>query len=202
MSEDRTPRRRARSLPQEIPRTLLIHPWIDPIVDRRGHDPRSLYVEHFWLGVIGPTATWLLRRLAAHFDGQPSGGDIDVRALAESLGLSVVKGPSSPFGRALQRCVMFGAARPVSDDGTGWEVRRRLPTVAQRHLRKLPVAVQQLHESWNKTTIPRDSLVRAHRLAAAMAENGDTPNVVEAQLLVLGIAPGAASAACDHLRGA
>jgi hypothetical protein len=30
-------------------------PWIDPVVDRRGHDPRSTYVEQFWLGTLGPS---------------------------------------------------------------------------------------------------------------------------------------------------
>ena len=44
---------------------VRITPWIDPVVDRRGHDPRSSYVEQFWLGTLGPTATWLVRRLVA-----------------------------------------------------------------------------------------------------------------------------------------
>jgi hypothetical protein len=28
---------------------VRITPWIDPPDDRRGHDPRSTYVELFWL---------------------------------------------------------------------------------------------------------------------------------------------------------
>ena len=46
-----------------LPATVRVAPWDDPVVDRRGHDPRSAYVEQFWLSVLGPTATWLLRRL-------------------------------------------------------------------------------------------------------------------------------------------
>src|SRR5262245_33165362 len=35
---------------------IRITPWIDPVVDRRGHDPRSTYVEQFWLGTLGPAS--------------------------------------------------------------------------------------------------------------------------------------------------
>lgn len=37
-------------------RVITVRPWIDPVVDEHGHDPRSRYVERFWLGVLGPTA--------------------------------------------------------------------------------------------------------------------------------------------------
>lgn len=36
--------------------TLSVTRWHDPIVDERGYEPRSGYVERFWLPVIGPTA--------------------------------------------------------------------------------------------------------------------------------------------------
>ena len=29
-------------------------PWPDPVIDEVGHDPRSAYVETFWLAVLGP----------------------------------------------------------------------------------------------------------------------------------------------------
>ena len=72
--------------------TLHVSAWADPVLDRVGHDPRSAYVEQFWLGVLGPTATWLLRRLVAGFDHRPDGYELDVAATARSLGLSVAKG--------------------------------------------------------------------------------------------------------------
>ena len=44
---------------------LRIEAWDDPIVDRLGHDPRSTYVETYWLGTLWtptPTAsTWTSR---------------------------------------------------------------------------------------------------------------------------------------------
>ena len=44
----------------EVPATLAVLPWADPVIDPIGHDPRSRYVELFWLGVLGPTATTML----------------------------------------------------------------------------------------------------------------------------------------------
>ncbi len=34
---------------------LRVEPWDDPLVDRLGHDPRSTYTEHYWLGILGPS---------------------------------------------------------------------------------------------------------------------------------------------------
>ena len=45
--------------------TLRVTRWHDPIVDERGYEPRSGYVERFWLGILGPSTTLLLRRFAA-----------------------------------------------------------------------------------------------------------------------------------------
>ncbi len=107
-----------------LPASVRITPWVDPVVDRRGHDPRSAYVEQFWLSVLGPTATWLLRRLVAGFDHQPDGYDLDVGDTARGLGLSVAKGMASPFAKALQRCAMFGVVNRLTES---WVVRRRVP---------------------------------------------------------------------------
>ena len=52
--------------PMDIPTTqqlLMVVPWLDPVVDSVGYEVRSQYVELFWLNVLGPTATWILRRL-------------------------------------------------------------------------------------------------------------------------------------------
>lgn len=34
---------------------LHVVAWVDPVIDELGHDPRSHYVEHYWLGVLGPS---------------------------------------------------------------------------------------------------------------------------------------------------
>ena len=175
---------------------VIIRPWIDPVVDDDGHDPRSRYVETFWLGVLGPTATWLVRRLAAGLDRSPEGYELDLGATAQAMGLSFTEGRTSPFSRALQRCVMFGIAHPIP---RGLAVRRRIPAVAHRHLRRLPDEVRAAHDDWQRTTITLDDLSRAHRLAMAMVDVGDEVEVVEHQLVALGVGRVVAAEVADNV---
>ena len=145
--------------------TVTIRPWIDAIVDARGHDPRSTYVERYWVATIEPSAAWIMRRFADEFD-----------ATARSLGMSFRRREQSPFGRALQRCVMFGLIRPSAD---GYEVRRRLPNVPFRQLRRLPEALQDDHPAWARLSSScerRDlerTLVEAGVPPAAAARAGE-----------------------------
>ena len=173
---------------------VRITPWIDPVVDQRGHDPRSSYVERFWLGTLGPTATWLVRRLVAGFDDQPDGYELDLATTAQMLGLSYSKGASSAFAKAFGRCIMFGLAHQRSD---GYAVRRLLPDVARRHLSRMPNVLQQEHERWLESARGHrlDVLQRARSLAVAMLDAGDDAEVVESQLVTVGMpAPTAAEA--------
>jgi hypothetical protein len=178
--------------PPPLPPTVRITPWIDPVVDSRGHDPRSAYVEQFWLSILGPTATWIMRRLVAGFDDHPEGYDLDVDHTARALGVSVAKGSASPFARSIQRCVVFGMAAPRAD---GWTVRRRMPAISQRHLGRLPEPLQRRHADWASTTVTLAELERAHALATAMVGAGDDPGVVAAQLVAVGVSPAAAEEA-------
>ena len=155
----------ARPVDPPLPRLVQVVPWDDPVVDRRGHDPRSAYVEQFWLSVLGPTATWLLRRLVAGFDHHPAGYELVVADAARGLGLSVSKGMASPFAKALQRCVMFGVVNRLSER---WIVRRRVPPISQRHLLRLPPALQRAHEQWTAHDDPP-----RHAGAGAHAGPGD-----------------------------
>src|SRR2546423_10013711 len=79
---------------------LTIRPWPDPVIDALGFDPRSRYVEQFWLGILGPSTTWLLRRLAAGLEAEPSGFDLQLAETARALGLGAHGGRHSPFVRA------------------------------------------------------------------------------------------------------
>src|SRR5215217_7591675 len=95
---------------------LEIKPWPDPVIDRMGHDPRSPYVERFWLSILGPSTTWLLRRLAAGFEASPTGFVLDLGDTARALGLGNRRGPNSPFTRALVRCRQFGFAQHQGEE--------------------------------------------------------------------------------------
>ena len=175
---------------------IEVRSWIDPLVDEHGHDPRSEYVETFWLGVLGPTATWLLRRFAAGLERQPDGFALDLTATAAAMGLSFRSGRSSAFSKALQRCVMFGLAHQLPDGGLA--VRRRVPDVAHRHLRRLPHDVQRQHHEWQTTAVRLDAVSRAHRFAMAMLEVGDDPMLVESQLRALGVTSAVAEQVADN----
>jgi hypothetical protein len=174
---------------------ISITAWFDPVIDDSGYDPRSTYVETFWLGVLGPTATWLIRRLAAGLDRHPDGYRIDLRHLAREMGLSYSAQRASPFAKALNRCVMFGVAHPTAD---GLAVRRRIPPVAVRHLRRMTRHLQVAHDDWDETHIAADALTRAHRLAIAMVDVGDDVAIIESQLVALGVPRATASAAADN----
>ena len=161
--------------------------------------PASSYVEQFWLGTLGPTATWLVRRLVAGFDGHPDGYDLDSPSTAQALGLSYSKGASSAFAKAFGRCIMFGLAHQRSD---GYAVRRLLPDVARRHLARLPEAVQRDHERWLEAARCHrlEVLQRARSLALAMLDAGDDASVIEPQLVAVGIPPTTAAEAVELLR--
>jgi len=175
--------------------TITIRPWIDPLVDDGGHDPRSRYVEVFWLGVLGPTATWLVRRLSTGLTENPDGYTVDLAATAKMMGLSYSTGRSSPFSKALQRCTMFGLAHQTSD---GLAIRRRIPTVAHRHLRRMPPEVQAEHAEWERSITSSDDIGRAHQIAIAMLDAGDDADAIERQLVAVGVSDAVAAEVADN----
>jgi hypothetical protein len=104
---------------------------------------RSSYVDLFWLGILGPSSTVLLRRLANGLEHSPDGYRLPIVDTARSLGLGPPKSRNSPFIRALHRCVVFRVARFVGPDV---EVRRKVPTLHAAQLRRLPESLQAAHE--------------------------------------------------------
>ena len=123
--------------------------WNDPVVDTTGFPADHPYVEMFWLPVLGPTATWLLRRLASGLAAAPQGYEIDTGDLARALGVSHAGGRTSPFGRAVHRCTMFGVAQHVSLAPLPvLAVRRVVPQVSRRHLERLPYSLTSVHHDW------------------------------------------------------
>ena len=180
--------------------TVVLRPFVDPVVDAHGYDPRSTYVELFWLGVLGPSSVWLLRRVATGFDAWPDGFELDVQDTADALGLAAGH-RNSAFTRTVMRVVQFGMARLVDD---GIEVRRRLPPLSARHLARLPVSLRQAHRGWAAAGHGDGDERREHERAAAAAASllaiGDEPDLVERSLQAMGIRPHlAAQAVAWHL---
>jgi hypothetical protein len=164
--------------------TLTITPWADPVIDGLGHDPRSAYVEQFWLGILGPSTTWLLRRLAAGLDHEPDGFDLPLADTARALGLGTRGGRHSPFLRAVGRACQFGLAHPVGS--TGMAVRRHVPPLTRHQVSRLPAATQRAHESWQaddlRAATGEHHRRRARRLALSLVELGEDPDATERQL--------------------
>ena len=125
---------------------LRIVPWVDPVADPHGVHPCSRYVELYWLGIIGPSTTWLLRRLSYGLEMHPAGLDLDLVEMARSLGLGERMGKNSPFRRALQRLCTFELARPHGPGGPGRP--HPHPAAALRHLSRLPASLQASHRRW------------------------------------------------------
>lgn len=112
--------------------------WDDPVVRRIGFAHDHPYVESHWLPVLGPTATWLLRRLATGVLDRPGGLAVDAGLLAASIGVARGGGHGGAFGRALQRCVMFGVARIERDGAVPLlAVRTHVPPLSRRQLERL-----------------------------------------------------------------
>jgi len=180
-----------------VPETLRIVPWTDPVIDTLGHDPRSWYVEQFWLGIIGPTSTWLLRRIVAGFDSEPEGFDMQLDDVARGLGLGGGEGRHSPFQRALSRCVTFHMARRLGPGALG--VRRRIPPLPLRHLSRLPPSLQTLHAEWSESQARTgghdEARDRARRLAVKLLDIGTDRHSVELQLVRWRVPPAVAGEA-------
>jgi len=164
---------------------LAVRPWPDEVVDALGFDPRSSYVETFWLGILGPSTTWLLRRLVAGFDEHPDGFDLPLAEMARQLGLGERGGRHSPFLRAITRTVQFDVARMEADGALG--VRRRLPPLQRRQILRLPPGLQAAHERWQEAELGvapgAEQRRRSRLLALSLVELGEDLDGTERQLL-------------------
>lgn len=162
---------------------LYIIPWETDSDAKAGHDPRSAYVEHFWLGTLGPTTTWFLRYCASELDGA-DGAAVELNEVAARLGIGHRGGANSPMNRAVVRACRFRAARPAGP-GT-LEVRRRLPTLNHRQLQRLPAEAQRRHELFmmaaTATSGVEEQRRKARRLALGLIECGDGYDDAELQL--------------------
>jgi len=164
--------------------TLTIRPWPDPVIDEVGHDPRSAYVERFWLGVLGPSAIWLLRRLAAGLELEPAGFDLPLADTARAIGIGG-SGQSSSFARTLGRICQFELARIELPSAVA--VRRKLPPLARRHLTRLPASLQDEHRRWQEVDARTPELARqrrrARKLAMSLVALGEDIEGTERQLI-------------------
>ena len=180
---------------------IQVMPWPDPVLDTIGHDPRSWYVETFWLPTLGPTSLLLLRHLADRFETDPKGIDLPVSDTSAALGLGARDGQNSPLVRSLNRLQQFELA--CSDGDRTIAVRRTLPPVHRRHVRRLPTALQARHAEWVEEQAVRPVELarrRARRFALTLLAQGEPIDAVERALHAGGFHPALAHEAVRWAR--
>ena len=175
-----------------------ILPWRDPSVDPTGHDPRSHYAESFWLPVLGPSTLWLLRHLAYRFDLEPDGFTLDLQESSAALGIRSNGGRNNAFHRSIGRLVGFNMGRVVGEQTL--EVRRLMPWLHGGQIRRLPERRQHLHHAQQAER--EQNRLEDHRRAAHVAQTllqlGDSPDLVEQQLVAWGVEPRTAHTAVNE----
>ena len=182
-----------------IEKTLVVVPWLDPIVDEVGFDVFSRYAEMFWLPVMGPSAMWIMRRIVMGFAEFPGGYEMDTQEIALAVGLSFTQGANCPFSRALRRCQWFGAAQSVQG---GLAVRIKLPPVSRRQIQRFPVSLKQSLVAWPVESTDHQKLVeRAKLVANALITTGDDSELLESRLTRIGIPIGIAARVVGDLIG-
>lgn len=193
------------SLPTDA---LTIVPWPDAVVDLLGHDPRSTYVERFWLPILGPSTYLLLRHLAAGLDESPDGFELPLLDTAQALGLGSRVGRNGPFLRAIDRAVQFKVCR--TEDSRTLQVRRRLAPLTRPQVGRLSPPLRDAHDAWLAAAERRPDLdqqrTRARRLALSLAVLGEPDEEIEHQLHRWHVHPALAAEsvrwARDHARRA
>jgi hypothetical protein len=143
----------------------------------------------------------LLRHLADRFERDPSGVTLPVAETAAALGLAPRSGPHSPLLRTLGRLQQFELACRESD--TSIAVRRALPPVHRRHVRRLPAALQARHAEWTEAqrAQPVDlARRRARRFALTLLAQGEPIDTIERALHAGGFHPALAHEAVRWAR--
>ena len=184
-----------------MPTAITVMPWPDPVLDVLGHDPRSWYAETFWLPTLGPTALLLMRHLADRFEQTPEGVDLPVADTSAALGLGAKESQNSPLVRSLGRLAQFELA--CTEDDHTISVRRTLPPVQRRHVRRLPTLLQARHAEWvsGQSNAPVElARRRARRIALTLVAQGEPIDIVERALHGSGFHPALAHEAVRWAR--
>jgi hypothetical protein len=166
------------------PTRLLVRPWADPVVDHQGHDPRSAYVELFWLPLLGPSATLLARSFARGLEAEPAGFTVTVEEASRGLGLGLPAGRRSPFHRTLARLAQFRLAH--LGGGEVVLARRRFPGLTRVQIAKLPPGRRAALDAYRAAELRAPALPamreQARTLALTLLQVGETPAETEAHL--------------------
>src|SRR5919106_3190084 len=124
----------------EPPETLTIHtvPHRNAQVRQVGFPLDHAYLEQVWAGVIGPSATLLLRRVPVLWDQRGQPATVDLEELGGSLGL----GPKITQ-RSVERLVRWGMGRWLPSGDLA--VPTRVAPLSERQLLRVTPLTRQAH---------------------------------------------------------
>ena len=138
---------------------FTVAPWRQTSIAQSCPLAECQYLERFWLGILGPTATWLARHLTRLVIAQPEvntsevGTTIDVSELGARLGVSIQPLHDSVLSRAINRLVMFNFAVPSGIDSSILEVRTYAPRVSDRLVARMHPSVRHAHWQWMSQSV-------------------------------------------------
>lgn len=142
-------------------------------------------METYWLGILGPSTSWLLRRLVTGLEASPDGFELSLGETARSLGLGDRGGRHSPFIRAVTRTIQFELAKPR--DAHTLAIRRKVPPLSLRQVQKLTPELQAAHRRWQEEQLQvptgAEQRRRSRLLALNLLELGQDLAATERQLL-------------------
>lgn len=150
---------------EEIPDTVRVCAWSDPVVERCGFPVNSVYVESAWLPILGPSATLALRRLGLLATAAPEGVEVNLGQLAGDLGIGKGTGRNSVIVRTVRRLCSFGMAQWR---GGELAVRTAVAPLPTRYADRLSPSAGAVHRQMvrmrtaptDRTEQPRRSLSR------------------------------------------
>ena len=131
-----------------------------------------------------------MRHLADRFERSPDAVELPVADTAAALGLGTRDSNNSPLIKSLHRLEQFELA--AAEDETTIAVRRTLPPIHRRHVRRLPMALQARHDEWvaGQQAAPLDlARRRARRVALTLVAQGEPIDTVERALHSSGFHP-------------
>ena len=161
----------------------MVHRWEDRVVESLGFPVNSNYTETVLLPILGPSATWCLRRLGAWAEAHPNGIEIDTLELAKDLGLGAHLGRNAAINRTLNRLCQFEMA---SWSGGDWlAVRTSVAPLPDRQIARLSPAVAHVH----KTLVDQAGIsrMRANGMVAGLAPAVEAPVPVAANGAAIGV---------------
>ena len=135
-----------------VPEFLRIKPLTDPSQNYQFHDPRSVYVERFWMSVLGPSSVWFLRLIAREFDamtGREEAVIMELSDLARRLGLGFKGGRNSALMRTIERSCAFDMANRLDNDTL--EVRAVIPPLPAHLHNRLTESLREEVTAWSRT---------------------------------------------------